>query len=90
MQQQNPLANVRFDQTTGVVCENCSGKIFTEGLLLRRVSKFLVASSSDKDQVIPVPTFTSLTIKLYTFEVIISSFLVDLKFAVKFKLIILL
>lgn len=57
MQQQNPLANVRFDQTTGVVCENCSGKIFTEGLLLRRVSKFLVASSSDKDQVIPVPTF---------------------------------
>lgn len=57
MQQQNPLANVRFDQTTGVVCENCSGKIFTEGLLLRRVSKFLVASTSDKDQVIPVPTF---------------------------------
>jgi hypothetical protein len=57
MQQQNPLANVRFDQTTGVVCENCSGKIFTEGLLLRKVSKFLVASNSDKDQVIPVPTF---------------------------------
>lgn len=57
MQQQNPLANVRFDQTTGIICENCGNNIFNEGLLLRRVSKFLVASSSDKDQVIPVPTF---------------------------------
>lgn len=57
MQQQNPLANVRFDQTTGIICEKCGSNIFTEGLLLRRVSKFLVAASSDKDQVIPVPTF---------------------------------
>ena len=57
MQQQNPLANVRFDQTTGVICEKCGSNIFTEGLYLRKVSKFLVAASSDKDQVIPVPTF---------------------------------
>jgi hypothetical protein len=57
MQQQNPLANVRFDQTTGVICENCGSNLFTEGLYLRKVSKFLVAASSDKDQVIPVPTF---------------------------------
>jgi hypothetical protein len=57
MQQQNPLANVRFDQTTGVVCENCGNTVFTEGLYLRKVSKFLVAATSDKDQVIPVPTF---------------------------------
>lgn len=57
MQQQNPLQNVRFDQTTGIVCENCKGNIFSEALILRRVSKFLVASTSDKDQVIPVPTF---------------------------------
>jgi hypothetical protein len=57
MQQQNPLANVRFDQTTGVVCEKCGNNVFTEGLYLRKVSKFLVAASSDKDQVIPVPTF---------------------------------
>jgi hypothetical protein len=57
MQQQNPLANVRFDQTTGVVCEKCGSNLFTEGLYLRKVSKFLVATNSDKDQVIPVPTF---------------------------------
>ena len=57
MQQQNPLANVRFDQTTGVVCEKCGSNLFTEGLYLRKVSKFLVAATSDKDQVIPVPTF---------------------------------
>jgi hypothetical protein len=57
MQQRNPLENIRFDQTTGVVCENCGSNIFSEAMYLRKVSKFLIASSSDKDQVIPVPTF---------------------------------
>jgi hypothetical protein len=57
MQQQNPLSNIRFDQTTGVVCENCGGNIFSEAMYLRKVSKFLVATASDKDQIIPVPTF---------------------------------
>lgn len=57
MQQQNPLAGIRFDQTTGVVCENCKGNVFSEAYILRKVSKFLVASTSDKDQVIPVPVF---------------------------------
>jgi hypothetical protein len=57
MQQQNPLAKVRFEQTSGVVCEKCNSIVFSEGLLLRKVSKFLIASTSDKDQVIPVPTF---------------------------------
>lgn len=63
MQQQNPLSNIRFDQTTGVVCEKCGGKFFSEALMLRKVSKFLVASSSDKDQVIPVPTFYCISCK---------------------------
>lgn len=57
MQQNNPLANIRFDQTTGIVCENCGGTIFGEAMYLRKVSKFLVATTSDKDQLIPVPTF---------------------------------
>lgn len=57
MQQQNPLANIRFDQTSGVVCEKCGGNIFGEAMFLRKVSKFLVATTSDKDQLIPVPTF---------------------------------
>jgi len=58
MQQQNPLANIRFDQTTGVVCESCGNNTFNETMFLRKVSKFLVATTSDKDQLIPVPTFS--------------------------------
>lgn len=58
MQQQNPLANIRFDQTVGVVCESCGNNTFKEVLFLRKVSKFLVATTSDKDQIIPVPTFS--------------------------------
>ena len=56
-QQQNPLAGIRFEQTSGVICEKCQGNTFSEGYILRKVSKFLIASSSDKDQVIPVPVF---------------------------------
>jgi hypothetical protein len=57
MQQQNPLANIRYDQTTGVVCESCKGTVFSEAFILRKVSKFLTLSTSNKDQVIPVPVF---------------------------------
>ena len=57
MQQQNPLANIRFDQTVGVVCERCGDKVFSEAVMLRKVSKFLVATTSNKDQVIPIPVF---------------------------------
>lgn len=55
--QPNPLAGISFEQTSGVICEKCSSFIFSEGYLLRKVSKFLIASQSNKDQVIPVPTF---------------------------------
>jgi len=57
MQQKNPLANIRFEQTSGIICEKCKGSVFSEGYVLRKVSKFLVATVSDKNQVIPVPTF---------------------------------
>lgn len=54
---QNPLAGIRFEQTTGIICEECSNNTFTETYLLRRVSKFLVATQSSKDQLIPIPVF---------------------------------
>lgn len=59
MQQNNPLAGIRFDQTTGVVCSNrlCGCKTFTEVLYLRKVSRFLLGVNTDKDQIIPVPAF---------------------------------
>jgi hypothetical protein len=55
--QQNPLAGIRFEQTTGVICEKCQNKTFNESYMLRKVSKFLLASSSEKDQLIPIPVF---------------------------------
>lgn len=54
---QNPLAGVRFEQTTGIICEKCKNNTFNETYLLRRVSKFLVATQSNKDQLIPIPVF---------------------------------
>lgn len=57
MQQGNPLAGITFDQTSGIICEKCKNNTFSEAYLLRKVSKFLLASNSDKDQVIPVPVF---------------------------------
>ena len=51
----NPLAGLRFEQTSSVVCEKCGGMVFSEGLLLRKVSKFIVANPGNKDSLIPVP-----------------------------------
>lgn len=53
----NPLAGLTLDQTSAVICEKCSNNVFTEGVILRKVSKFLVASVSNKDQVLPIPVF---------------------------------
>jgi hypothetical protein len=55
--QQNPLAGITFEQTSGVICEQCNNTTFSEAYMLRKVSKFLVATASDKDQLIPIPVF---------------------------------
>lgn len=61
--EQNPLAGIRFEQTSGVLCEKCSGSVFSEALILRKVSKFLVASNTNKDTLIPVPVFYCVSCK---------------------------
>ncbi len=53
----NPLAGVKFEQTSGVICEKCKEAVFSEALILRKVSRFLVATTSNKDTLIPVPVF---------------------------------
>lgn len=53
MNPQIPGLSVPFDKTTGVLCEACDNNIFTEALLLRKVSRFV--SATDKDQLIYVP-----------------------------------
>jgi hypothetical protein len=59
----DPLKNLKFEQTTGVICEKCNGSFFSEGLLIRRVSKFLVANDSSKDTIIPVPVMYCISCK---------------------------
>lgn len=52
---QQPQMNITVDKTTEVVCENCGSNTFTEGMFLRKASKFL--TGQPQDSIIPVPTF---------------------------------
>ncbi len=52
--QENNL-NVSLDKTTGIKCDKCKNEVFHEGMMLRKVSKFLVGSS--QDALIPIPVF---------------------------------
>lgn len=52
---QQPQMNITVDKTTEVVCEYCGSNTFTEGMFLRKASKFL--TGQPQDSIIPVPTF---------------------------------
>lgn len=39
--------NISLDKTTEVCCKHCSGIIFTEGVILRKASKFLTGTPND-------------------------------------------
>ena len=54
MQKQQQL-NITVDKTTELVCEHCGSNTFTEGMFLRKASKFLTGQA--QDSIIPVPTF---------------------------------
>ena len=51
-----PKLNVTLDKTTSIVCDECGGQVFTEGLIIRKASKFLTGTS--QDSIIPIPTFS--------------------------------
>ena len=55
--QQIPKVNVDIKKTTPVKCENveCNNEVFQEGLLLRKVSKFL--AGTDTDGLFPIQVF---------------------------------
>lgn len=54
-QNQQLKMNVSIKDTVPVICEECKNDVFTEGLKLRKVSRFL--SGTDKDGIIPIPVF---------------------------------
>lgn len=55
MSQQQVNVNVTLDKTTKVDCEKCQHDVFTEGLMLRKASKFLTGTA--QDALIPIPVF---------------------------------
>ena len=55
MSQQQVNVNVTLDKTTKVECEKCQHDVFTEGLMLRKASKFLTGTA--QDALIPIPVF---------------------------------
>ena len=50
-----PKLNVSLDKTIPIVCEECEGQVFTEGVVLRKVSRFL--TGQPQDGLIPIPVF---------------------------------
>jgi hypothetical protein len=48
--------NVTLDKTVPVTCEECGNNVFVEGLLLRKVSRFL--TGQNQDGIIPIPVFS--------------------------------
>lgn len=48
--------NISLDKTTPISCNKCQHDVFVEGVMLRKVSKFL--SGTDKDGLIPIPVFS--------------------------------
>lgn len=54
-EQQQVNINVQLDKTLPVICEECGNQTFQEGLMLRKISKFLTATA--KDSLLPIPTF---------------------------------
>jgi hypothetical protein len=51
MEGQNNI-NISLDKTTSVSCNNCNGRLFNEGIILQKVSKFI--SGTSQDALIPI------------------------------------
>ena len=56
MEQQTQQLNIRLEETSEVTCEACGNNVFTEGLLMRRVSKFIAGTPNDS--MVPIAVFT--------------------------------
>jgi uncharacterized Zn finger protein len=55
MQNQPQQINIPLDKTIGVYCEECESQVFSEGLILRKASKFLTGTA--QDSLMPMATF---------------------------------
>lgn len=55
MNQQENKINVDLRQSTPVICTECGGQVFNEGLYLRKISRFL--TGAPQDSLVPIPVF---------------------------------
>jgi uncharacterized Zn finger protein len=55
MNQKEINMNVALKDTLPIVCEECGNSVFTEGVLLRKISRFVTGTS--QDALMPVPVF---------------------------------
>jgi hypothetical protein len=53
---QQPRLNIDLTKTAEIICDKCEGKVFQEGLMLRKASKFLTGTT--QDAIIPLPVFS--------------------------------
>jgi uncharacterized Zn finger protein len=52
---QAPKLNVSLDKTVAMTCDECGHEVFQEGMMLRKVSKFLTGNA--QDGLVPIPVF---------------------------------
>ena len=55
MSQEQINMNITLDKTAAVVCDECSGEVFTDGVMLRKASRFITGTS--QDAMVPIPVF---------------------------------
>jgi uncharacterized Zn finger protein len=56
MSQEQINMNITLDKTSGVSCDECSGEVFTDGVMLRKASRFITGTS--QDALIPIQVFS--------------------------------
>ncbi len=56
MTQKELNMNVSLKDTTPIKCDSCENEIFIEGVMLRKVSRFVTGTS--QDALMPIPVFT--------------------------------
>ena len=56
MDQKELNMNVALKDTTSIACEECGHSVFQEGVLLRKISRFVTGTS--QDALMPIPVFS--------------------------------
>lgn len=56
MSQEQMNLNITLDKTSPVSCDSCYNEVFTEGVMLRKASRFITGTA--QDAMIPISVFT--------------------------------